>query len=735
MATPSDPRLPGLRDALLGQVLTGTGRVTYHLRDCVGEGGQGWAFRAHWNDPNGPVVLAKVLRPDTVSLDALRRFQQEADVLRMLSMIPNPHVVRFYDHAVAQVTPPGGSLIALPFTVLEFVNGPSLEQVLKATGALPVQRVRRILRHVATGLDTVHAQKVVHRDLKPSNILLSTDGGIEVAKVTDFGLVKLAELNLVRTAALAGASLGYAPPEQYERGNKRVSLRTDIFSLAAVAYEMLSGKPAFPFTEGENPLVIVTRILNGQRPSLAKVLTTLPRELARKREHLDAVDAIVSRALSADPAHRHESVLAFVGELDAALAPIEDADNQPRSLVSPFEATAPTSLSLSANTFEAVAATPGMIAATLTATAELAPPLAATVPQVARPVGVGSSASGQAFAYAPVPVHAPAPAVGPALTPGTLPYGRPQRFPESVASLAASWRFSAVSTPARPLGLSHASLSLGGGVAALSQAGLLVWERGLWQGVALPPEIDPRLLRGVTWLEGNELLLYGDQGFVAVLSPRGTALVLHSGLAGTKLHHARVFPDGDIWLTGEMPFRGSVSRTIQSATSGVVMRLSMRRVEAILEAPGVSRLSDVARLGAETIACGDRGALVRCEADRAELLSNVCHGDLHAISALPDATAVTVGAGGHALHVTHRRDGILEAVQTTRALLALSVSPEGSAWAGAANARLLRRSNGSWLRMSGDLPSQGNVIALAAHEATVRAVLDDGVLVEGRIVV
>lgn len=712
---------------LLGQVLTGTGRVTYHLRDCVGEGGQGWAFRAHWNDPNGPVVLAKVLRPDTVSLDALRRFQQEADVLRMLSMIPNPHVVRFYDHAVAQVTPAGGALIALPFTVLEFVNGPSLEQVLKATGALPVQRVRRILRHVATGLETVHAQKVVHRDLKPSNILLSTDGGIEVAKVTDFGLVKLAELNLVRTAALAGASLGYAPPEQYERGNKRVSLRTDVFSLAAVAYEMLSGKPAFPFTEGENPLVIVTRILNGQRPALAKVLTTLPRELARKRELLDPVDAIIARALSADPAHRHESVIAFVGELDAALAPLEDADTPQRSLVSPFEATAPTSLSFSASTFEAAAASPALLAqaATVTATAELV----ATSPQVPHPAGPGASAAPAIYSAAT------SPALAQAITPGTLPYGRAQRFPESVASQASSWRFSAVSTPARPLGLSHASLSLGGGVAAVSQAGLLVWERGVWKGVALPPEVDPRLLRGVTWLDGNELLLYGEQAFVAVLSARGTAIVLHGGLPGTKLQHARVFPDGDVWLTGEMPFRGSVSRTLQSATSGVAVRLSKGRVEAVLEAPGVSRLSDAARLGAEVIACGDRGAIVRCEADRAELLSNVCHGDLHAISALPDATAVTVGAGGHALHVTHRREGILEAVQTTRALLSLSVSPEGSAWAGAANARLLRRSNGSWMRMSGDLPSQGNVIALVAHEATVRAVLDDGVLVEGRIVV
>src|SRR4029079_12534443 len=119
-------------------------------------------------------------------------------------------------------------------------------------------------------LEDVHAQRVVHRDLKPSNILLAQEQGNEVAKVTDFGLVKLVDVNLQKTSALAGASLGYAPPEQYEQGNQRVSPRTDVFSLAAVVFEMLTTKPAFPFNDGENPLLIVTRILTGSRPSLIK---------------------------------------------------------------------------------------------------------------------------------------------------------------------------------------------------------------------------------------------------------------------------------------------------------------------------------------------------------------------------------------------------------------------------------------------------------------------------------
>ena len=94
-----DPRIAALRDALVGRVLHGAGNTAYFLRECVGEGGQGWIFRANWGDPSGHVVIVKVLRPDVVAGEALSRFQREAEVLRMLSMQgrPNPHVVRFYD--------------------------------------------------------------------------------------------------------------------------------------------------------------------------------------------------------------------------------------------------------------------------------------------------------------------------------------------------------------------------------------------------------------------------------------------------------------------------------------------------------------------------------------------------------------------------------------------------------------------------------------------------------------
>src|ERR1700721_2188442 len=143
-----DPRLIALRDALEGQVIHGN--TSYHLRERIGEGGQGWVFKANWDEPSGLVVIVKVLRPDAVNNEALVRFQREAEVLRLLSQgRPNPHIVRFFDHAVAHVASPPGPL-ELPFTVLEYVNGPTLESVLKGIRGhgLPVERVRRLVRQV-----------------------------------------------------------------------------------------------------------------------------------------------------------------------------------------------------------------------------------------------------------------------------------------------------------------------------------------------------------------------------------------------------------------------------------------------------------------------------------------------------------------------------------------------------------------------------------------------------------
>jgi serine/threonine-protein kinase len=328
-----DRRLDALRDALSGHVLQGSDESSlYPLRELIGEGGQGWVFRATWN---GSVdVVVKVLRPEAEMRDSLARFEREARVLRMLSQQPrpNPHIVRFFDHAYATVSVDAtGDTWTLPFTVLEYVDGPTLESVLASSSeaGLGVERARRILRHVTLALRDVHAQNIVHRDLKPSNILIDLTARRELAKVTDFGLAKLVD-GFHRTTALAGATVGYAPPEQFEYGNKRVGPWTDVFSLGAIAYELLSGAPAFPFQPDDNPALVLRRILEAARPAFARVPERLPSELRSRPDVVSLLDAELARALSPEPSERHPSVTDLFDGLERGLSALGVPTSDPR---------------------------------------------------------------------------------------------------------------------------------------------------------------------------------------------------------------------------------------------------------------------------------------------------------------------------------------------------------------------------------------------------------------------
>ncbi|APR85483.1 Serine/threonine protein kinase [Minicystis rosea] len=311
-----------LRDAMLGSVIESPARVRYHLREVIGEGGQGWVYKANYGEPDGFWVVVKVLRPECVHSEALRRFEREAEVLRRLASVPspNPHIVRFYDYGVF-ATGVRDQSIELPFIALEHVDGQTLASVIRSHGGfgLPIARVRRLMRQVARALHAVHEQRIVHRDLKPSNILLTHHDGQEIAKVTDFGLVKLPDLSTNKTISVAGASLGYAPPEQFEMGNTRVSAQTDVFSFASVLFEVLCGTEAFPLKHGDTPIRVVARMLTGDRPSLTRVHATVPRELRDRAELCAALDREIGRALSADPAVRHGSIREFWEQVEPLL--------------------------------------------------------------------------------------------------------------------------------------------------------------------------------------------------------------------------------------------------------------------------------------------------------------------------------------------------------------------------------------------------------------------------------
>jgi serine/threonine-protein kinase len=208
------------------------------------------------------------------------------------------------------------------------VHGEALHAVLdrqRGTG-LPIKRTRRILREVNKALEIVHAQGLIHRDLKPSNILLSNEAGRELAKVTDFGLVKVIDLRATATQSLAGVSLSYAPPEQYEPGNPRVGPWTDVFSYGAIVHELLCGREAYPASRA-NPFEALRAIATGKRERLATKPESLAPQLRARPDVVHALDALLDRVLDPDPLKRPQTLGPVFEQLDALLRDI--AVNEP----------------------------------------------------------------------------------------------------------------------------------------------------------------------------------------------------------------------------------------------------------------------------------------------------------------------------------------------------------------------------------------------------------------------
>lgn len=679
-----DDPLRALSDGLLGQVLPGSGGRFYPLRERIGEGGQGWVFRATWN---GSVdVVVKVLRPDAVNKESLARFQREAQVLQMLSQqsSPNPHVVRFFDHAYAtiQVAATGKSW-DLPFTVMELVDGETLEKAIERAqpGGIGLERARRIVAHVVFALQDVHARNVVHRNLKPSNILLSSPGGRGIAKVTDFGLAKLLDPGMHRTTHLAGATVGYAPPEQFENGNLRVGRHTDVFSLAAIFYELVCGKPAFPFGENEHPLMVIIRILNEARPTFARVRDRLPGELADRPDVVAALDAELHRALAPDTAERHATVNEFHDGIERA--------------------------------FGALAAVPSMVFGGFHGGVMVRP---------SGPPGGGLSGKELLEAARTVQVEAVAqPIVKTAPMLPVVPVARASS--PSVAAPAGTPGWRRLTGPSMPEScLSIASSASGDRAIAVGPQGAARWDRGAWTLIELPPEADASRMRAVAWHE-DTMFFAGAWPMVTAVSPRTEPGVWRVDRTRVTFHGAYADATGII-LAGQ--------RATKAGPVGVVAEISLIAPGAaphVMEVPGCGPLRAATRLGSGILACGDAGALVLISPTAQPRVVNACEPTLHAVLTTSDGTAVVVGGGGFVFRVWPTLETRLDAIQTTKDLFALTQAPNGTLYCGGAGGRVLRRDAQGWVRIGGS-DGDGTVRALWAGASKVVAFADDGAVAE-----
>jgi hypothetical protein len=208
----------------------------YSLDEKIGEGEFGSVYRAHHALMRRPVAV-KLLQTEKLNQSSAARFERE---VQLTSQLTHPNTITLYDYGR---TPEG-----IFYYAMEYLDGLTLNRLVKRYGAQPEGRVISILRQVCGSLGEAHAVGLVHRDIKPANIFLTKRGGVaDVVKVLDFGLVKVRDLQGGAELTMAEATLGtplYMSPEAVEHSNE-VDARSDFYSLGAVGYFLLTGEALF----------------------------------------------------------------------------------------------------------------------------------------------------------------------------------------------------------------------------------------------------------------------------------------------------------------------------------------------------------------------------------------------------------------------------------------------------------------------------------------------------------
>jgi eukaryotic-like serine/threonine-protein kinase len=266
-----------------GTLLDGRYRVLRHL----GSGGMASVLLCR-DERLGRQVAVKRLHADSPA-DVERRFLREA---RLGASLNHPNLVSVFDTA----TDDEGVLI-----VMEYVDGEALSRALKR-GPLKPARVAAMMRDLGSALDHAHSHGVVHRDVKPGNVLLRRDG---VTKLVDLGIATASDQTQITHSGMVLGTASYMAPEQLEGGKTEPA--TDIYSLAVVAYEALTGKRARP---GRTPMQIAHQIATGPPPDLRD---DLPNVSSRAAE-------VLKRAMARDPAQRPASAGQLAAELARSLA-------------------------------------------------------------------------------------------------------------------------------------------------------------------------------------------------------------------------------------------------------------------------------------------------------------------------------------------------------------------------------------------------------------------------------
>jgi hypothetical protein len=257
----------------------------YELMEQIGRGGMGTVYKARDRETD-EIIALKVLNSD-IATDhrIIDRFKTE---MRLARKVTHKNVCRIYDlNRVGDKT----------YITMEFVEGESLRRVLNRLGGLTVRKGTEVIRQLCEGLREAHAAGIIHRDLKPENIMVDQAGNV---KVMDFGIARLLSSQQTATGGISGTP-AYMSPEQAE--GRTLDVRSDIYSLGLIMYEIFTGRIAF---SGDTPIAVALKQVRETPPTPRSVEPSLSPEL----------EQIILRCLEKNPDKRFRSL----GEIEAALS-------------------------------------------------------------------------------------------------------------------------------------------------------------------------------------------------------------------------------------------------------------------------------------------------------------------------------------------------------------------------------------------------------------------------------
>ncbi|MBI3270726.1 MAG: VCBS repeat-containing protein [Planctomycetes bacterium] len=260
----------------------------YEILEEVGRGGMGVVYRARQSEINRIVALKVLLSGKIAGDEEVRRFQREAAAAASLS---HPGIVAVHDVGIEAER---------HFFTMDFIEGKSLARLVRESGPLAPPEALRIVRQVAEAVQHAHTRGIIHRDLKPDNIILRPDGR---PVVTDFGLAKpVSDTSRLTATGILVGTLVYMSPEQASGDPDQVGPLSDVYSLGAVLYELLTGRPPF---EGSQMVDLV-----------AKVLLNDPVSPKSLRPGLSSdIQTICLKALAKEPTRRYPSAQAFADDI------------------------------------------------------------------------------------------------------------------------------------------------------------------------------------------------------------------------------------------------------------------------------------------------------------------------------------------------------------------------------------------------------------------------------------